>query len=272
MKALLRIVGWAAALVAIAALVMCARIRQVRAELRDRLGELGPALETLAGDDGAPRVVTVNGAAIRLRSGTMPVDVAAALAPAHAACGDDAAEPLGATLAAIGDDTGFVACFPALRELGPEALLAAARGLLDGGDARRLGPFVYTWARRTARGTHLVEATIAELDLGAIFPRAGDAPGADVPGVARPPGARRLLSASADGQPYRFVVYAADGAAPAAVAAAYEATLAADGWDLRPVGAADGRRIVYGFRGDALIAVVVRGDALGATVTVAQEL
>lgn len=257
--------------VVVAGLVVCGSVAQARAELTHQLGGLGPALVELVGEPGAQpaeHTLTLNGAAIAVRSESVAAGVDVVLRDAEARCGGDAGGALSTTLAAWAPEGGFVGCFPALRDLGPRALVAAAELLVAGGDARALGPFVYTYARRTARGAHVVTATLRELDLGAMFPARGDAPGADVDGVPRPDATRRILSVELPDHPYRVVVYVVDGADVAAVAAGYHAGLEAAGWELRAVASADGRRVAYGFRGDAVAAIVVRPDAAGVTVTV----
>jgi hypothetical protein len=258
-------------LVGAGALVLGASVQRARAELRDQLDALGPSLDGLAGEHDGAGTLVVNGVVIVVRSASVTGDVAAALAPAHARCGGDADAPFGAALGAWDGDGGFVACFPAMRGLDPEQTIDAARAVIGRGDARGLGAFVYTYAHRTARGAHVVEATLPALDLGAMFPAGSDAPGADVPGVPRPANARRILSAEVPGDSYRIAVYAVDGE-PRAIAAAVEDDLVTAGWELRPVRDRGDAHLVYAFRDASLVAIVVRPDRGGATVTVAREL
>lgn len=56
------------------------------------------------------------------------------------------------------------------------------------------------------------------LDASAMFPSAGDAPGADLPDLPRPHHARRLLSLQLQGQPHALVAYAVPTPAQARVA------------------------------------------------------
>jgi hypothetical protein len=76
--------------------------------------------------------------------------------------------------------------------------------LLRATDPRELGELLYSYAERGPNGrTRVVTLwTRGGLDLSAMFPAAGDAAGDDSRLAPRPPQARRILSASAEGQPF----------------------------------------------------------------------
>jgi len=119
-----------------------------------------------------------------------------------------AAAPPGALRAAVvrqdGRDRGVVICFTdsdqgTLTEVAPAFSL-----LMRATDPRELGELLYSYAELAPSGrTRIVTLwTRGGLDLAAMFPEHGDASGDDSRLAPRPPQARRILSASAEGQPF----------------------------------------------------------------------
>jgi hypothetical protein len=103
-----------------------------------------------------------------------------------------------------GNDRGVVICFT---DSGPQSLSGMAPALsllLRATDPRELGELLYSYAERGPNGrTRVVTLwTRGGLDLAAMFPAEGDAAGDDSRLAPRPPEARRILSASAEGQPF----------------------------------------------------------------------
>ncbi len=120
--------------------------------------------------------------------------------------------PLDAVLRQREHDHGFVACFDlGTGRMGPRDLLSRLRRFQRSLDFSDLGGmrYVYGVEAPDGRSTHFVAFwTDGHLRLGAMFPAHGDAPGQDVRGVPRPPGARRVLTAFEDGHPQTMTTYA----------------------------------------------------------------
>ena len=106
------------------------------------------------------------------------------------------------------DGRGMVACFVSDD---PVTMADFKERLRRFRATRRLsefGIFRYLFAERSDGRTHVV-TTWADtgLDLRAMFPKEGDAAGADSRLVPRPPSSRRTMSAAADGRPYGVWIY-----------------------------------------------------------------
>ena len=233
--------------------------RAVRADVDHALLDLGAGLAQLAGPGeparpGQPRVLELNGNRLHFDTGTRADAVGEVLDQAEASCADPGARRM------RGEDgrRGFVACL---------ARVAAP----EGAPAYR-----YVYAQPGAERTQVVRFwTDGPLDLEALLPEAGDAPGSDAPDVPRPPGARRILSARELGEPQQITLYETGGAAPRDLAAWYRERLAAIGWrPLEPAAGAGGGVLVVG-RGGSLAALVFSvgeaGDG-GGTVAILTSL
>jgi hypothetical protein len=116
-------------------------------------------------------------------------------------------------------------------------LVAKMRKLVETGDVGALGQIRYIQWERTARGgTELFTLTTdTQFPLGKVF-AAGDADvdGTDVPGVPRPPGARRILTMEEQGAPLKLRVYRARGTV-GEMRSYYEREMAQRGWRLDSV-------------------------------------
>jgi hypothetical protein len=209
------------------ALVFAAYAARVRAELLEQARQLGPQLMGFAEPGGAVTALEVNGARLRLHTRVVPGSVAAALDRFEALCGERAHELkvelyaaqrgrladeqpfLGALREDFGSDAGVAVCLAPDEPLGARALLHRASALAQSGDLALMGQLRYAFARRTARGeTHvLLASSEGPLPLLAMFPDHGDAQGRDLPGVPRPHGAERVLSAHVPGQAYGLAAY-----------------------------------------------------------------
>lgn len=97
------------------------------------------------------------------------------------------------------------------------------------GDLAAVGDLRFLYAEtHGGRTTYVMLHTAGAVPLHVMFPDAGDAPGRDVPGLPRPAGSRRVLSAwQRDARPM-LAVFATAGA-PDAAAARYDAQLAREG-------------------------------------------
>ena len=228
------------------------------APVRSPLRDLGAGLAELAAASvapaGAPRVLELNGARLHFATATRPERLAAVLGEAEAGC-DEAGERLRE------DDggRGFVAC--------AARLTVEERAAIDepGAPEIALGQpgFRYVYAQAGERTLVVRFWTDRPLDLDRMFPVTGDAPGGDVAGMPRPPGARRFLSARELGAPQALTIYVDSSAEPAALERWYRAQLGAQGWaPLARQSAAgpSGDRVLVARRAGALTALVFAGD------------
>jgi len=125
----------------------------------------------------------LNGAELRVERGHTARALADVLASAEAAC------PHGSTVRQGDERRGFVACADA------------------GADAASL-PVAYVYAEKRADGTQFIDFhSPRPIDVRALFPHGGDAPGSDPEALPRPPSSRRALTLRAAGQPYGTAVY-----------------------------------------------------------------
>ncbi len=269
----------AAKLAALAALVavvvVVALVDQARAEAERQLWRLGENLHSLteqADPTGDPRTLVVNGAEVVIRSQHADGDVAAALDRAEAACAGYQVGERKTTLRAANADHGFVACFRGLRDRGTGALIRTGWAFLADGDLSGLGPFDYTYARASAGGVHELRVSVPRLDVGAMFPDHGDAPGLDVRDVPRPPGAVRILSAFDADQPYQVAIYRSRDGSPGRIAAGYRQQLAAAGWKVNAGRITDAKVALVASRASEMVAIVLRRTDDGVTTTIGAGL
>jgi hypothetical protein len=127
---------------------------------------------------------------------------------------------------------GYVACIERGGDGGLAGLATDLREVARTGDVAKLGTFRYVSVDRAPGSTRthvLRQWTEGSFNLGTLFPKEGDVPGTDLPEVARPDGARRVLDASVEGSHFGVRVYDAP-QAPGAVLATYDRDLAARGW------------------------------------------
>jgi hypothetical protein len=126
----------------------------------------------------------------------------------------------------------MVACLHTGGALGLAELAARLQAFSESGDLGDVGELRTLWARRRGKKTHaLLVWTEGSARLGDLFPTVGDSPGADPEGFPRLDGARRVLSARLDGEPYAFTLFAAPRPAVSAAHATSRALRAA-GWSL----------------------------------------
>ena len=126
---------------------------------------------------------------------------------------------------------GMVACFTDSRRSGLAGLADAAKRFAATSNLGEFGHFRYAFARRGDEGGTMVTTLWAdtELNLSTMFPAHGDAAGADSRVLPRPSASRRVLAASAEGQPYALRLYdTAEGAA--SVQRFYEDWFHEHGW------------------------------------------
>jgi hypothetical protein len=231
--------------------------RVAGAEVDRALLDLGSGLARLATPGDGPRVLELNGMRLSFATEAIEESVDAILDEAVAAC-DGASEPglAGRFLRGEERGRGFVAC---------TARLAA-------GEAGELGAtgYRYVYAQPGDERTQVVRFwTDRPLDLEALFPASGDAPGRDAAGLPRPPGARRILSAREVGAPQEMTLYADPPGATDELVAWYRERLPGLGWQaLASPPPEPGERVLVVGRAGSLAALVF-ADEPGAGRSVA---
>ena len=181
----------------------------VLASSTEAIQSLGAPLLAYAGsthDDGL-RTLVINGARLQLRSGDTQESIDQVLDRQSEPCRADG-DWLNPIVRTHNADQGFVGCIvpPAGHRI-TDGLSALAITQ----DVASLGQLRVTWALRNDGATRYVSvASDGALELPRMFPSDGDAPGVDVPGMPRPPAARRLLSTWQDGASPLLVSYQSD--------------------------------------------------------------
>lgn len=232
-------------------------VRSARAQVNEGLRHLARQLMPYAeqGVMESPRRVVLNGESLYLSMGTTRDGVEAVLDYYESRCArssghlSDSLRALdhaafnqlwtpGARRAAsietvrFGDASGgYVACLDVGEaRLTPEDILHRAESMIASGDLSRYGELRYAYVTRGTTGTRILTvATQGPFNILRLFPERGDAPGADIPGLARYPEMRRVISAYEDGVPNKLGVYTVR--APAAqVRSWYRAQMAGRGW------------------------------------------
>jgi hypothetical protein len=134
-------------------------------------------------------------------------------------------------------DRGYVMCFAQGQKLSRMEEVARLKAAVTTGDLGRLGDVRYVYAHDAAggNGSEVFAAwTTGEFNVTKMFPKAGDAPGQDVPDAPRPEGSRRIFSGSAEGAPYGIVVYQKEGGEHVDIVRDVDAGLARHGWRQTP--------------------------------------
>lgn len=126
---------------------------------------------------------------------------------------------------------GFVACLdPGPQTLGIEDVAARVQSFMNTLRLSDIGDFRFAYVKKGRRKTIFITLwTEGTIDLGAMFAEGGDVPGADVPGVPRPRGFRRILSVLPDEQPQSITMYQGEGS-KAQVQAFYKEQMPLRGW------------------------------------------
>lgn len=250
-------------------------LSQARAEAEEQLWRMGRVLTSIGeqGDaSGEPRTLVVNGAEVVIRSESTLDNLETALDRADDRCDGVSVGGRSTTLRAQNHDEGFVACFLGIGAMDRGQLMDAGEAFILDGDVSRLGPFDYTFVRRTEAGVHQLRVRIPHLDIEAMFPEVEDAPGLDVDGVPRPPASQRILSAFNVDEPYQISIYRGHGASPARLAEGYRRELVAAGWRVRAGRVTDDKVTLVAFRRSKMVAIVMRATEGAVTTTIAAGL
>lgn len=242
----------------------------------------------------APRTLRLNGLPLHVSSGSTTDPVHAVLDFFHERCRqagnsfvaplagaqskrDDAvpAAPNRHLLEPIvrdgGDQSGWLGCLDfGVDHLAPQDLLRRARAFAASGDLAALGDLRFVWAMRDDSGdtSYVALATEGPVAIPALFPARGDAPGADMPDVPRPPGSRRVLSAYQEHAAPSIVSYRVELPAEAA-RARYRRHLIDGGFVVRERAVARGETDVLEVRRERshLAVVVTASGAQASSVT-----
>jgi len=254
----------AAAACALALLVLGGQ--RARAELAERMIAIASPLEQLAGKSGDETVLELNGARLHVSTASVDADITAVLERFERLC--DAHAPLlasqlqhdqgrgsGHVLQQNLGDAGVAVCVTQPRDAGLSELAQYASDYAQTGDLSVFGQLRYLTVRKTgAHASHVVLAhSSGALRLRDMFPERGDAAGADLPGISRPHGARRLLSARNLGGGSGMVAYTVQEAAGSLQR--YVDQLRARGFVALPLPAAAGTERAAMFRGTTQLVV-----------------
>ena len=162
-----------------------------------------------------------------------------------------------------GANQGTIACIDTGGPLGVTDLTRRLQEFARTKNLAALGKLRYALARRNGpRTSVLVFWTDGDARLLEMFPKSGDAPGTDLPGVPRPEQSVRLLSAAERGSPYSITAYRSTHQSPAAMTDWYQRML--KGRHFRVAQTQNGLAAVRGGR-----ALLIRVSALAPGQTVA---
>ncbi len=184
------------------------------------------------------------------------------------------------TLREGNEKVGYVACFDTGTDepVGPTEWLERLQAFAETGDLSKIGELRYVFARKGRDHTHLMAFwTQGSFNLKRMFPAEGDAPGNDLAGVPRPPGARRLLSSFEEGTRFEIVVYTGSQLGAAALEGWYRERFAKDGWDIVDPASAIaplytvGQPAIVAERDGLAVAVVLSDEREGGTAAIVAE-
>jgi hypothetical protein len=255
-----------------------------RAQADDFAEEAGShLLRGARGQTGTAQVLHVNGLPFRMKTGLVRQSVSAVLDGFDERCGvpgaaawtgglpADAVQRL-ASMGGIGtgrlrpvlraesDAGGYVACLDLRTPPETSEIVQRLRAFAATFDLAAIGDLRFAWALQEGDGTAFVAVrSEGPVRLAQLFPVRGDAPGVDLPGIPRPPGARRVLSAWHAEQPAMLASYRVELAA-AELAARYGRRLIDGGFAVRRGGRSAGApRWLLAERAGAFTAVAIDG-------------
>ena len=195
---------------------------QVRAQLGQRLWQLGDELAALDTGAGADSTLELNGATLQLSSLTVEAELGVVLDRFDALCAKDApsltaelqrVQPRathGALLREQNAQGAVALCLAQPTDASLQSLSERTGDYAGARDLSLFGQLRYLRARRTQAGAvHVLFAhTTGPLPLAAMFPAHGDASGSDFAELPRPGSARRVLSMRLAGSGHGLVAYA----------------------------------------------------------------
>jgi len=261
-------------------------VGHVGAQADEAMFELGSQAMAFPGHSpGNVRAVRVNGVVLSLRTQVVESPLAETLRHYERLCSRTGAtlSPYAqifshfATRKGVRDSDGYVACID-LAVTGLETIVRKFSRFSETWDLSELGPIRYVYARRAearpSRDTFVLTLwTEGSLDLSHLLPIAGDdAPGSDLPGVPRPSGAQRILSAKEDGEDAGVFIYLSGSASPGDIERTYRRRLPQLGWTIveRSPGESvqvSGIRMLSAEKGPRLVTLLASTEASGRTMT-----
>lgn len=260
-----------------------------RAEADERVMSLGAHLLSYARGTQleAPHTLVINGLQVHVVAGSTRDSVSALLDTFHARCRDAsggldrwpdalprgrrgariAAQALDPVLRHADRRGGYVACLELGRETVPvRDLLERVQRFLRSGDLFDVGDLRFAWAFAGERSTTFIGLyTEGSVPLPVLFPAHGDAPGADVSGVPRPAGTRRIVSAFQRDAAPMLVSYQSELAADIALQA-YRKQLTQSGHDTRMLASSMPALQVSDAQGEAKLLAFASPGANGETL------
>jgi hypothetical protein len=164
---------------------------------------------------------------------------------------------------------GMVVCFVDEEDYGVSEIPKRLERFRATRDLTVFGKLRYTYAEKLKSGATEVVTMWADrgLDIRSMFPSAGDAAGTDSDVLPRPPAARRILSANAEGLPYAVRLYDS-GENADKVRAFYDSWMEAHGFDKVKAGDQAGASYV---RADGYQAFLAVGSRKGKTTIAVSE-
>ncbi len=164
---------------------------------------------------------------------------------------------------------GALTCFTDDRGASIHDVVARLQSFVKTHDLAEFGRFRYVYVDRTDSGkTHVTTIwTNGRFNVGEMFPATGDAPGFDSTMVPRPPGAKRILSGAAAGQPFGVRIYESS-RSEAEIRAFYAAQMPSD-WKLvadKP----SAHALAYLKTGGAVLYLTVQPKGDGTVVTLTE--
>jgi hypothetical protein len=229
-------------------------LRQVRAQVAERALDVGQELARADLHAGSTRV-RLNGAVLTLNSSSSDESVDAVLDRFTALCAAENA-PLGEQVDSMARGANRPSTAPSYRHLtvfrtptqehqGTAAciarnrktdslreLFASVSEAIDTGDLAKIGQFRYVFARksRDTGATHVISVwSEGELNVEAMFPERGDAPGLDLVNGVRPAHATRFFAAEVEGSQFQLALYESR-QPPDSALESYHARLTAHGY------------------------------------------
>jgi len=178
----------------------------------------------------------------------------------------DAVPPGAMRFGVVRDDNeegGMVVCFEDESSPDPRRLKEKLESFMKTHDLSTFGNLRFATATKIPDGGTRVRTiwTDGALDLHAMFPADGDAPGGDSLVLPRPDSSRLVVSAAAEGQPYAVRIYKSH-ETPAKIAEMYDRELPARGFTRTGEASADGAAYL---RTDGLLVFVSMAESDGAT-------
>jgi len=201
-------------LLALAVIVVVTSLR-LKSNLHDALGPLGPRLSNAGMLDhllnlpnpvsGDPRVLVLNGQHLLFDTRVSDESMDQVLDESLENC--PTRQELGGPVGS--DGRGYTVCIhPNPTAHGAPSLSSRIRTFGATLDMASFGTFEYVYAEQHGARTALIRMRSTEdLDVQALVPIDGDAPGVDLADFPRPPAGRRVLQAYEEGQPYRLTIF-----------------------------------------------------------------